>query len=86
MGTFPVLPLTVFTFLNLFNFAKVSSYVTDFNANILTGKHLHQGYRYHKFRKTFFKILSPTLLIGFNIQGRIKICLAAGPSGIRILW
>ena len=44
-------------------FAGVSSHVTDFNArnNILTSKLLHQGYRYHKLRKSFFYILSPTL-------------------------
>ena len=36
-------------------FARVSSHVTDFNARntILTGKLLHQGYRYHKLRKAF---------------------------------
>ena len=35
----------------LIRFARVSSHVTDFNAcnKILTGKLLHQGYRYHKF-------------------------------------
>ena len=51
-GAFPVLPLTVFT-----RFARVSSHVTDFNARnkILTGKLLHQGYRYHKLRKAFSK-------------------------------
>ena len=34
----------------LIRFARVSSHVTDFNARnkILTGKLLHQGYRYHK--------------------------------------
>ena len=34
----------------LIRFDKVSSHVTDFNAHntILTGKHLYQGYRYHK--------------------------------------
>ena len=33
------------------------SHVTDFNARneILTGKLLHQGYRYHKLRKAFSK-------------------------------
>ena len=38
-------------------FARVSSYVADFNArNIsLTAKLLQQGYRYHKLRKTFSK-------------------------------
>ena len=40
----------------LIRFARVSRYVTDFNAcnKILTGKFLHQGYRYHKLRKAFF--------------------------------
>ena len=40
----------------LIRFAEVSTYVTDFNAcnKILTAKLLHQGYRYHKVRKTFF--------------------------------
>ena len=35
----------------------VSNHVTDFNARnkILTGKLLHQGYRYHKLRKAFPK-------------------------------
>ena len=35
----------------LIRFARVSSHVTNFNARneILTGKLLHQGYRYHKF-------------------------------------
>ena len=37
----------------LIPFARVSSHVSDFNAcnKILTGKLLHQGYRYHKLRK-----------------------------------
>ena len=41
---------------HLIRFARVFSHVTDLNAlnKILTGK-LHQGYRYHKFRKTFSK-------------------------------
>ena len=48
----------------LFRFARVSSHVTDFNARIKIpiAYLLHQGYRYHKLRKTFFfSILSPTL-------------------------
>ena len=38
-------------------FARVSSYVADFNARnkSLTAKLLQQGYRYHKLRKTFSK-------------------------------
>ena len=41
----------------LIRFSRVSSHVTDFNARnkILTGKLLHQGYRYHKLRKAFSK-------------------------------
>ena len=41
----------------LIRFARVPSHVTDFNARneILTGKLLHQGYRYHKLRKAFSK-------------------------------
>ena len=39
----------------LIRFARVSSHVTGFNARnkILTGKLLHQGYRYHKLQKAF---------------------------------
>ena len=38
-------------------FARVPSHVTDFNITnkILTAKLLKQGYRYHKFRKTYSK-------------------------------
>ena len=41
----------------LIRFAIVSSHVADFNAlnKSLTAKLLQQGYRYHKFRKTFSK-------------------------------
>ena len=43
----------------LIRFARASSYVADFNTRtkLLTQKLLKQGYRYHKLRKTFFKIL-----------------------------
>ena len=43
--------------LQLIRFARVSSYVADFNARnkSLTAKLLQQGYRYHKLRKTFSK-------------------------------
>ena len=45
----------VFIFLNLFDFARVSSHIDDFNTrnNVLTVKHFRQGYRYHKLRKAF---------------------------------
>ena len=41
----------------LIRFARVSSYVADFNTRnqILTAKLFKQGYRYHKLRKTFSK-------------------------------
>ena len=41
----------------LVRFARVSSYVDDFNTryNFLTAKLLRQGYRYHKLRKAFSK-------------------------------
>ena len=41
----------------LIRFARVSSHVTDLNTRnkLLTAKHLNQGYRYHKLRKTFSK-------------------------------
>ena len=41
----------------LIRFARVSSYVADFNARnkSFTAKLLQQGYRYHKLRKTFSK-------------------------------
>ena len=41
----------------LIRFARVCSYVTDFNTHnkLLTQKLLKQGYRYHKLRQTFSK-------------------------------
>ena len=38
----------------LIRFARTSSYITNFNTRnkLLTQKHLKQGYRYHKLRKT----------------------------------
>ena len=51
----------------LIRFARVSNHVTDFNARnkILTGKLLHQGYRYHKLRKTFFQNFIADTMIFF---------------------
>ena len=59
----------------LIRFARVSSHVTDFNARnkILTGKLLHQGYRYHKLRKAFSKFYRRHYELVSTIQGRIKI-------------
>ena len=47
----------------LIRFAKVCSHAEDFNARnkCLTAKLLKQGCGYHKLRKGFFQILSPTL-------------------------
>ena len=44
----------------LIRFTRVSSHFDDFNTRnkVLTAKLLRQGYRYHKIRKAFFKILS----------------------------
>ena len=41
----------------LIRFARVSSYITDFNTHnkLLTQKLLKQGYQYHKLHKTFSK-------------------------------
>ena len=38
------------------DFARISSYLTDFNAqnNFLTAKLLQQGNRFYRLRKTFF--------------------------------
>ena len=54
MGTFSVLPLTGFIFLNLFGLLECEVIVADFNARnkSLTAQLLQQGYRYHKLRKT----------------------------------
>ena len=50
MGTFPVLPLAVFTFLPLFDLLKC---LTSMHIKKIIGKFLHQSYRYHGLRKTF---------------------------------
>ena len=53
-------------------FARVSSHVADFNARnkSLTAKHLQQGYRYHKLRKTFSKFYRRhyELVSKFNVR------------------
>ena len=47
----------------LIGFARVCSHVEDFNARnkCSIAKRLKQGDRYHKLRKVFFQVLSPTL-------------------------
>ena len=48
----------------LIRFARVSSYVADFNTRnkLLTQKLLKQGYRYHKLRKTFQHFIDDTMI------------------------
>ena len=64
----------------LIRFSRVCSHVDDFNTRnkCLTTKLLKQGYRYHKLRKFFFKVLSPT-------QCWVKITFTSRPIGTRIL-
>ena len=56
----------------LIRFARVSSYVADFNASnkSLTAKLLQQGYRYQKLRKTFSKFYRRhyELVSKFNVR------------------
>ena len=70
MVTFPVLPLTGFTFLNLFGLLEC--HVADSNARnkSLTAKLLQQGYRYHKLRKIFSKFYRRhhELVSKFNVE------------------
>ena len=70
----------------LLRFARVCSHVEDFNARnkCLTAKLLKQGNRYHKLRKVFFQVLSPTQGIDFKILCRIKISFTLRPIGTRI--
>ena len=55
----------------LIRFARVWSYVDDFNNNklFLTAKLLKQGYRYHKIRKAFSKFYHrhSVLIVKYNI-------------------
>ena len=48
----------------LIRFARAASYVTDLNTRneLLTQKLLKQGYRYHKLRKTFSKVIDDTMI------------------------
>ena len=48
--TFPVLPLTGFTFLNLFSLLECQVMRLTVRNKIITAKLLRQGHRYHKLR------------------------------------
>ena len=63
MAIFHVVPSYGVNISQLIRFARVCSHVEDFNARnkCLTAKFLQQGYRYHKLRKAFYQVLSPTL-------------------------
>ena len=59
--------MPILTSLHEFHYSRVCSNVDGFNNRntFLTFKLLKQGYRYHKLRKAFFRIVVPTLeLIG----------------------
>ena len=66
----------------LIRFARVSSHVTDFNASnrILTGKFLHQGYRYHKLRKAFSKFYRQHYELVSKFKVGLKSLLQQGLS------
>ena len=86
MGTYPVLPLYGVYISHYSICYLVSSLVTDFHARnkILTGKLLHQGYRYHELRKTSSKSYRRhyELVSKFEVG---LISLATGPIGTRML-
>ena len=56
-GDVPLSPSYGVYFSQLIRFARVCSFVDDFNnrSKFLTSKLLKQGYQYHKFRKAFSK-------------------------------
>ena len=67
----------------LIRFARVSSDMADFNTRnkILTGKLLHQGYRYHKLRRFFFsKFYRRHDELVSKFQVRLKFLLQQGLS------
>ena len=82
MVTFPILPLTGFTFLNLLGLLEclVVWLISMPVIKVLTAKLLQQGYRYHKLRKTFSKFYRRhyELVSKFNIG--LKTLLHQGLS------
>ena len=66
----------------LIRFARVSSHVVDFNARnkSLTAELLQQGYRYHKFRKTFSKFYRRHYELVSKFGVRLKTHLHHGLS------
>ena len=78
METFPVLPPTVFTFLNLF--ILLESLVINARNKILTGKLLHQGFRYHKLGKRFSKFYNRHYELVSKFKVKLKSLLQQGLS------
>ena len=68
----------------LIRFAIVSSHVTNFNAHnkILTGKLLHQGYRYHKLRQAFSKFYRRHYELVSKFKVGLKSLLQQGLSEV----
>ena len=66
----------------LIRFARASSNVADFNAHNknLTAKLLHQGYRYHKLRKTFSKFYRRHYELVSKLNVGLKTLLHQGLS------
>ena len=58
----PRRPFNKVYFSQLIRFAHICSHVDDLKTHkkCLTAKLLKQGYRYHKLRQAYFKVLSPT--------------------------
>ena len=67
----------------LFCFARASSIVADFNTRnkLLTQKLLKQGYRYHKFRKTFSKFYRRYYDLISKFQVRLNFSFAPRTFG-----
>ena len=66
----------------LIRFVRVSSHIADFNTRnkLLTQKLLEQGYRYHKFRKTFSKFYRRYYELISKFQIELKSLLRQGVS------
>ena len=66
----------------VFQFARVSSHVDDFNTRnkVLTAKPLKQGYRYHKLCKAFSKFYQPHSDMVSKYNVRLKTLLLQGLS------
>ena len=81
MVTFPVLPLTGFTFLNLFGLLEcLVTWLISIPVVSLIAKLLQQGYRYHKLRKTFSKFYRRHYELVSKVNVGLKTLLHQGLS------